>query len=165
MRHITKYKRQRISERPTFDHFLQLWFNYHLVFFHYLMLRGLKLRAFNIFLKIKKELKYREDFDPSFVFLISMLTITPSLMIRTFERRGSIYQIPLPVTYWKKIILSCSWVVKLLKELDRTVKVDKVVEILSLALTYEGLAIDKKEQVYHIAEVNRHILRNRLFRK
>jgi len=63
------------------------------------MLRGLKLRAFNIFIKIKKELKYREDFDPSFVFLISMLTITPSLMIRTFERGGSVYQIPLPLTY------------------------------------------------------------------
>src|SRR2546423_9640923 len=108
MRHFTKYRRQRIAERPSFDHFLQLYFNYHFVYFHYLMVRGLKLRAFNIFIKIKKELKKFEDFDPSFVFLISMINITPSLMIRTFERGGSTYEIPLPIKYWKKIILSCT---------------------------------------------------------
>jgi len=99
MRHITKYKRQRINEKPTFDHFLQLWFNYHLVFFNYLMTRGLKLRAFSIFCKIKEGLKIKEDFDPSFIFLISMLNITPSLMIRIFERRGSSHEVPLPISY------------------------------------------------------------------
>jgi ribosomal protein S7 len=72
------------------------------------MNRGLKLRAFNFFLKIKKELKVREDFDPSFVFLISMINITPSLMIKHVERRGVLYKIPFPVLYWKKIILSCT---------------------------------------------------------
>jgi len=72
------------------------------------MNRGLKLRAFNFFLKIKKELKVREDFDPSFVFLISMINITPSLMIKHVERRGVLYKIPFPVSYWKKIILSCT---------------------------------------------------------
>jgi len=99
MRIITRIKRQRVIERPTFDHFLQLWFNYHMVFFHYLISRGLKLRAFNFFLKIKQGLKISEDFDPSFTFLISLLNVTPSLNISSFSRLNNTLEIPLPVTY------------------------------------------------------------------
>lgn len=63
------------------------------------MVRGLKLRAFNTFLKIKEGLKYAEDFDPSFVFLIAMLNITPSLMIREFVKGNNVFQVPFPVNY------------------------------------------------------------------
>jgi len=72
-----------------------------------LIFRGLKLRAFSLFCDIKKGLKFGEDFDPSFIFLLSMLKITPSLTLKYANVGGAVYGIPLPVNYWKKIGLGC----------------------------------------------------------
>lgn len=136
---------------------------YHLVFFHYLIHRGLKLRAFNFFLKIKYGLKIAEDFDVSFTFLISLLNVTPSLTTRIFRRGSNLIEIPLPATYWKKIILSCSWVVKLSKKVNGFFGVDEIVETLVSSIYNTGSAIRKRDEIYSTAVVNSHLLNNRFF--
>jgi hypothetical protein len=40
------------------------------------------LRAFTFFLKIKKGIKENEKYDPAFIFLLAMLKITPSLILK-----------------------------------------------------------------------------------
>lgn len=165
MRQITKLKRKRINERIDFDHFLQLWFNYHFLFFRSLIFRGLKLRAFSFFSKVKQGLKVVEDFDPSFLFLLSMLKITPSLMLKPLRIGGAVYEIPFPITYWKKIIFSCRWVIKLLKDINRVVSVNSIVDALSTSLVDQGLSMEKKFSVYELAALNRHLIRNKIFRK
>jgi len=102
MRYISKKKRQRFLDRESFDYIIQLWFNYHFLFFHVLMFRGFKLKAFSFFVKIKKGLKIKEDYDPSFIFLLAILKITPSLFLKPFKVGGSSYEIPFPLDYWKK---------------------------------------------------------------
>src|SRR5277367_6232806 len=99
MRNIMKYKKKKLSERPYIDHFLQLWFNYHFLFFKSLISRGLKLRAFNFFIKIKHGIKIQENFDPSFLFLIAMLKITPLLILKSVKIGGANYNIPFPLNY------------------------------------------------------------------
>lgn len=165
MRHITKIKRKRVSERIDFDHFLQLWFNYHFLFFRSLIFRGLKLRAFTFFAKVKKGLKIIEDFDPSFLFLIAMLKITPSLILKPLRIGGAVYEVPFPITYWKKIIYSCRWVIKLLKDANRVISVNSIVDALSSSLLDEGLSMEKKFTVYDLAALNRHLIKNKIFRK
>jgi len=56
---------------------------------------------------VKEGLKRREAFDPSFLFFLSLLNITPSLFLKSFKMGGLSYDIPLPLTYWKKIALGC----------------------------------------------------------
>jgi len=99
LRYLTKIKRKRINERLYIDHFIQLYFNYHFLFFRCLILRGLKLRAFNIFINIKNRLKKHQKFDPSFVFLICLLKITPALMLKSIKIGGAAYLIPCAITY------------------------------------------------------------------
>ena len=60
---------------------------------------GLKLRAFNFFLKVKKGLKVNEKFDPSFLFLIAMLKITPLLILKPVKIGGATYSVPFPINY------------------------------------------------------------------
>jgi len=164
MRNITKIKRKRISERISFDHFLQLWFNYHFLFFHSLIFRGLKLKAFNFFCKIKKELKIFERFDPAFIFLVALLKITPSLMLKPLQVSGVTYDAPFPITYWKKISFGCKWVIKLVKD-NYGLTIKTIVESLTLSLIDEGISMNKKDIVYEIASLNRHLIRNKIFKK
>ena len=49
--------------------------------------------------------------------------------------------------------------------MEGTIKPVKAAEVLSLALINEGLAMDKKEQVYYTDSINRYILKNKLFKK
>ena len=57
MRYISKIRKKKFNERISFDKILQLLFNYHFFFFQSLIFRGLKLRAFSLFVDIKSGLK------------------------------------------------------------------------------------------------------------
>lgn len=165
MRNITIFKRKRLQERVGIDHFLQLWFNYHFLFFKSLIFRGLKLKAFNFFINIKKGLKISEQFDPSFLFLISMLKITPLLILKPVKIGGATYAVPFPINYWKKISYGCRWVIKLLKDNQRVFSVNSIVDSLVSSFYNEGFSINKKKDVYHTAELNRHLIKNKIFKK
>lgn len=165
MRHITKIKKKRFKERVGIDHFLQLWFNYHFLFFKSLISRGLKLRAFNFFLNIKKGLKFSEQFDPSFLFLIAMLKITPFLILKSISIGGAIYSVPFPINYWKKISYGCRWVIKLLRDNQRVFSINAIVDSLVSSFYDEGISFSKKKEVYHLAELNRHLIKKKVFRK
>ena len=99
MRRISKISRKRLDKRLSFNFLLQLWFNYHILFYRCLISRGLKMRAFNYFILIKNKIKILEDFDPSFIFLLSFLKITPSLNIRYKKMGGASYGLPFPINY------------------------------------------------------------------
>jgi ribosomal protein S7 len=99
MRHISKWKKKRIEERLSFDQISQVYFNYFFLFFNSLIFRGLKLRAFTILRDIKSELKVKAGQEPSFIFLVAMLKITPSLILRPAWLGGTEYGIPFPITY------------------------------------------------------------------
>jgi ribosomal protein S7 len=99
MRNISKTKYKRINEVVYFNRFIQLWFNYHFLFFRSLIFRGLKLRAFTFFIKIKKTLKNKVKHDPSFIFLLVMLKITPALILKPLRVSGAVYNVPYPIGY------------------------------------------------------------------
>jgi len=161
MRRISKISRKKDNQRLYFDKIVQLWFNYHFLFFRSLIFRGLKLRAFNYFCKIKYFIKQLEFYDPSFVFLLCMLSITPSLFLRSANSFGSSNQIPFPLDYWKKISFGCRWVIKLLKDTNRVITVKSVVDLLVSSLYNKGLAIKKKQEVYKIAALNSYLLKTK----
>ena len=165
MRYISKLKKKRVEERLTFDQISQLYFNYFFLFFNSLIFRGLKLRAFTLLINIKTELKQKSFEEPCFLFLVAMLKITPSVILRLAWLGGRAYEIPFPITYWKKIIYSCKWVIKLLKESNRVVSVEDIANTLTSALIGEGLSFGKKNNTYILAKRNSHLLKNKMFKK
>jgi hypothetical protein len=57
------------------------------------------LKAFSFFLNIKSNLKKFEFFDPSFVFFIGVLKITPCLITKPFNFGGTSYDVAFPLNY------------------------------------------------------------------
>ena len=123
------------------------------------------MRAFNIFVNIKKKLKENQKFDPSFVFLICLLKITPAIMLKPIKIGGTDYLIPTSITYWKKITYGCRWVIKLLKETNRVLHVDTAVKALLSSLFGYGLSFEKKKKVYMTAILNKHLLKNKMAKR
>ena len=63
------------------DLYTYLWYRYHKLFFHSLITKGNKLRAFNLFIDLKQNLKLKENIDPFYVFLVAMIKITPEILL------------------------------------------------------------------------------------
>jgi len=55
-------------------------------------------------------------------------------------------------------------VIKLLKDAHRVITVKTVVDALVLSLIDDGISMEKKYEVYDIAELNSHLIRNRVFK-
>lgn len=80
-----------------------MWFSYHNIFFGSLIFRGKKAKAFNMFLKIKEQLKLKERFDPSMVFYVAMLRITPNVMLFPVKKAGVTEAAPFPIGGRKQV--------------------------------------------------------------
>lgn len=99
-------KNQKYSRR--FDYFDYFAYRYHRLFFRSLIFRGRKLWAFNFLLNLKYELKIREKIEPFWVFLISLLKITPDLIAFPLKLGGSVQSVPMPITERKQFTFAVS---------------------------------------------------------
>jgi small subunit ribosomal protein S7 len=132
---------------------------YHRLFFGALIFRGRKLAAFNMFMNIKYQLKLRESYDPYFIFYVAMLKITPEVFLVTLPLGSVKYGVPLPITEIKKISFAVKWIVKLLKNKNSKVTVKTITDLLIASVYSKGDAIKKKEEIYKIARLNRHLVK------
>lgn len=159
MRYLVKFYKKKSKMSFWYNFYLQLWFNYHKLFFCSLISKGKKIKAFNTFLKIKNVLKTKEDYDPSLVFLVALIKITPVVILRPFKTSGVVHGVPLPITYKKQFTFACKWVIKLLKDSFRSVSPNDVADLLVSSIYDKGLAIKRREDVYKAAYLNRHLLK------
>lgn len=56
-----------------------------------------------MFLRIKEQLKLRERFDPSLVFYVAMLKITPNVVLFPVKRSGVMEAAPFPIGSRKQV--------------------------------------------------------------
>jgi ribosomal protein S7 len=89
-----------------FDYYSYFWYRYHRIFFRSLIFRGRKLWAFRFFINLKYELKKRELIDPFWVFLISLMKITPDLLLFPLKLGGVLQGVPLPISERKQYTFS-----------------------------------------------------------
>ena len=82
MRFLLKFYKKKSKMSFWYNFYLQLWYNYHKLFFCSLISKGKKIKAFNTFLKIKKLLKNKEDYDPSLIFLVALIIQDPSVLYK-----------------------------------------------------------------------------------
>src|ERR1700753_931804 len=110
------FKKKRFKYSSGSSFYLQLWFNFHYTFFGSLIFRGKKILAFNTFLKIKNGLKIKEQFDPSLVFLIAMMKISPVIILLPIKNSGMVQGVPFPINKRKQVTFAVRWVIKLLRD-------------------------------------------------
>jgi len=159
MRKFIIFLKKRYTTFFWYNYYFQLFFCYHNVFFGSLIFKGKKVLAFKFFLAIKNGLKLREHFNPFLIFLVSMLKLTPTIMLSPLKRSGVVYGVPVPITFRKQITFAVKWVVKLLKDSSRVVSVSRVVDLLTSAIYARGLSFEKKQAMYKTAVLNTHYLR------
>lgn len=104
-------------------------------------------------------------YDPSFVFFLALLKITPVLVLKPIPMGSVNYDMPFPITYWRRISYATRWIINLLKKKSRVVSVEGVVSAILNTLFDEGLSIEKKDEVYSLVSLNRHLLRHRVMRR
>lgn len=148
MRSYTQFTQNKHILASWHNFHWQVWFSYHNVFFGALIFRGRKALAFNLFLSIKERLKTRERFDPSIVFFIAMLKITPNIMLFPVKRSGVLEAAPFPISRRKQISFAVKWVIKLLKDSHRVVTVSRIVDLLISTIYDKGPAIRRKYDLY-----------------
>ena len=141
------------------DYYSHCFFMYRLVFFGKLNFRGRKFFAFNLILKLNQALKSRELGDPSFIFLASLMNLTPLFFVRQFWVGGGLKMLPLPISNSKKFNFAVMYIFKILKQKHNVIKLDNLVELLVLSLYKRGQAYDQKIESHKKSSENRHLLR------
>jgi len=86
----------------VFNFFTYIFFRYHRIFFGSLIWRGRKLWAFKFFSKIKYELKLKEVIEPNYLFFLSLIKISPNVLIFPYRIGGKFQGVPLPISWYKK---------------------------------------------------------------
>jgi ribosomal protein S7 len=108
---------------------------------------------------LKYELKIHEGLEPFWIFLVALMKVTPEVLLFPKKRGGGLQWIPLPISERKQYTFAIKWIIKLLKDKFRVIKIQQVVEVLVGAIYGNGLAIEKKNSVHAIADMNRHLVR------
>lgn len=142
-----------------YDLYSYLWFRYHRLFFKSLIFRGRKLWAFKFFISLKYELKNRENIDPFWILLVSLMKVTPEILLYPKKLGGKINWVPLPIGERKQYTFAVKWVIKLLKDKNRIITINSLSDCLISAIYDKGPSIEKKISVYKIADNNRHLVR------
>jgi ribosomal protein S7 len=99
----SRFIKKKKKMKNQFVCYLHVCFCYHNLFFGALIFRGKKLKAFNFFLNLKNNLKKRENNDPFFIFLVSMMKLTPKLLLRSAHFGSFTKGVPLPISEKKSI--------------------------------------------------------------
>jgi ribosomal protein S7 len=135
-----------------------LLYSYNYLFYGSLIFHGKKGNAFNFLLQTRYGLKLQEKLDPSLVFLASMLTISPNIVLFSIKKSGIVQGAPFPIGKKKRITFAVKWVVKALKEKYRVVTVTRIVQTLVGSFYNKGVSVEKRDKLNELAHANRHLI-------
>lgn len=134
-------------------------YSYNRLFFHSLIRRGLKARAFNLLGLIKYELKRKQEEDPLVLLFASLLHLAPSVVLFPVKKSGVVQGVPFPIGGKKQMTFAVKWAVKFSRvSLGKVKAYTRVAGLLDQALYNKGDAYDEKDAVYEVALVNLHLV-------
>lgn len=143
------------NNKLNYYHF---FFLYNNLFFKSLIVSGKKMKAFNIFVILKYSLKLEENYDPYYVFLISMMRLSPEFVLSALKLSGIIYWLPAPITLKKKVTLSVKWAIRLLKNSRGRRKWILLIKALKSSIYNKGPLMLEYKSYYTKGLVNRQML-------
>jgi len=147
------------SSKPVEDIYILLLYMYSNLFYKVLLKRGRKIWAYKFFIKVFFYLKKSENFNPTYLFLVAMLKISPKVLLKSLKLGVNTKMIPAPISIKSQMSFSVKWIIKLIRDQKRRVTVDEIGDLLLWALENKGASWRKKILTYKIAIENRYLLK------
>jgi len=124
-------------------------------FINYLMLDGKKTVAQKVLYKALEIVKQKTKEDPAKVLERAVENASPEQEVVSRRIGGANYQIPAPVADYRKIFLSCKWIIQASRAKKGRPMAEKLAEEIILASRNEGDAIKKRADVERMAAANK----------
>lgn len=124
-------------------------------FINYLMDRGKKNIASDIFYEAMDIISQQTKQDALEVFDNAIKNVSPTVEIRGRRVGGANYQVPVAVRSERSFTLACRWILEAAKTRKGKKMAEKLAEELMAAYNSEGASFKKKQDVYRMAEANR----------
>jgi len=124
-------------------------------FINYLMNRGKKNVASDIFYEAMDIISQQTKQDALEVFDNAIKNVSPTVEIRGRRVGGANYQVPVAVRSERSFTLACRWISEAAKTRKGKKMAEKLAEELIAAYNSEGASFKKKQDVYRMAEANR----------
>jgi len=103
---MSNFFKNNLKIKPWHDIYLHKWHLYHSFYFRSTIKSGLKLKSFNRYLNLKYFIKIKENKDPSFLFFVAMLKLSPKFGLKIIRLGSGAHGVPLPINYYKCIFFS-----------------------------------------------------------
>jgi len=103
MRSCSRFIQNRYLLRPWHRKNLHLWYCYHRLFYGSLIFCGRKAKAFKMLLSIKYNLKLKKQLEPSSLFLLLLIKVSPSVILFPIKQAGIVQRAPFPISRRKQV--------------------------------------------------------------
>lgn len=125
-------------------------------FINYIMIDGKKTVAEGLVYDAMKKLSEKTNMGELEAFNKALDNLKPKIELRSRRVGGANYQVPVPVTEARQLVLAMRWIIKTTRE-SRGSKSssDALFAQLLNAFNKEGSAYKKKEEVHKMAEANK----------
>lgn len=124
-------------------------------FINTIMQRGKKSVAENIMYQAFSLIEEKTKSDPVKLFQKAIDTVAPTVEIRPRRVGGANFQIPFPVSEFRKRALAYRWIIGAARAKKGKPMAEKLSEELLEAARGEGAAVKKKMDVHRMAEANK----------
>ncbi|NQT97724.1 MAG: 30S ribosomal protein S7 [Candidatus Marinimicrobia bacterium] len=124
-------------------------------FINYLMLRGKKGIAEQIFYSAIEIINKRTKTEGLQIFKTAIENASPQVVVKSRRIGGATYQVPIEVSKHKQFYLVSKWVIAAARSRSGRAMADRLAMELIAAANNEGGAIKKKDDTHRMAEANK----------
>jgi len=124
-------------------------------FVNYLMERGKKNTAYNIFYDTMEIVEKKANESGLEVWKRAMSNVMPGVEVKSRRVGGATFQVPVEIRPERKINLSIKWLIDYARARGEKTMQDKLAAELIAASKGEGAAIKKKDDTHRMAEANK----------
>ncbi len=125
-------------------------------FVNYLMERGKKSIAYNIFYDAIEIVEKKNAGEPGLeVWKRALSNLMPAVEVKSRRVGGATFQVPVEIRPERKINLSIKWLIDFARQRGEKTMMDKLAAEIIAASKGEGAAIKKKDDTHRMAEANK----------
>lgn len=124
-------------------------------FINYLMLRGKKGIAEQIFYSAIEIINKRTKTEGLQIFKTAIENASPQVVVKSRRIGGATYQVPIEVSKHRQFYLVSKWVIAAARSRSGRAMADRLAMELIAAANNEGGAIKKKDDTHRMAEANK----------
>lgn len=124
-------------------------------FVNYLMSRGLKNKAFNIFYSAIDQVSEKTGENGLEVWKKALENVMPAVEVKSRRVGGATFQVPTEVRPERKISLGIKWLIQYARNRGEKTMTQKLAAEIIAASKGEGSAVKKKDDTHRMAESNK----------